>query len=64
MLWLVFFKLWEKATSGLRATVSAVIQNSGIIALLARAHSPAVRQRWLSIACIVFYHAMPFIRGN
>lgn len=31
MLWLVFFKLWEKAASGLRATVSAVIQTSGIL---------------------------------
>lgn len=26
-----FFKLWEKATSGLQASVSAVIQNPGIL---------------------------------
>ncbi len=47
MLWLVFFKLWEKATSGPQATVSAVIQNSGTLmprALLARAHFSAVRE--------------------
>ncbi len=47
MLWLVIFKLWEKATSGPRATVSAVIQNSGTLmprALLARAHFSAVRE--------------------
>ncbi len=66
MLWLVFFKLWEKATSGLRATASAVIQNSGILmprALLARAHLPAVRLSAVRETVSAFYRTMTLITG-
>lgn len=62
MLWLVFFKLWEKATSGPRATVSAVIQNSGIVmplSPLARAHLPAVRLSAVRETVSAFYHTLP-----
>lgn len=62
MLWLVFFKLWEKTTSGPRATVSAVIQNSGIVmplALLARAHLLAVRLSVVRETVSAFYHTLP-----